>query len=82
MSLSKRGCVKLRHSSKLIAGVSVLLTTVAFHFASMLVFDRYPFPIKVVLISGWVVGGTLEIWGLIEERRLAEDPKLIDARRS
>ena len=67
--------MKFTSNSKLLVGGSVILTTVAFQVASMLVFDRYPLPIKVALLSAWLVGGTLQVWGSIEKTKLSIAPK-------
>ena len=67
--------MKLTRNPSVLVGSSVILTTVAFHFASMLTFDRYPLPVKAVLLAGWLVGGTLQIWGLIEQGNCQFTPK-------
>ena len=68
--------MKLTRNPKVLVGSTVTLTTVAFNFASMITFDRYPLPIKVALLSGLLVGGALQIWGLMEQ----EDSQFVQKR--
>jgi len=61
--------MRLTRNPKILIGSSIILTACAFMFAVYGTHFHVPLPIVVVYGSSLIIGGGLQTWGLMEEKR-------------